>query len=130
MRKLSSLMVLTLLLCGLAIAQGYDRRSDRPQNERITNGPVVESTGHDWAIIAWSTNTGGSSIVRYGTHPDHLSQMAESPYVDDSRHRGTHRVKVQNLRPGTTYYFMVDSGQGQGTGTEARSGVGQFTTRR
>jgi hypothetical protein len=39
-------------------------------------------------------------------------------------------VKLDHLRPGTTYYYIVDSGQGQGTGTEAHSHVEQFTTRR
>ncbi len=140
MKKLSSLMMLPVLLCGLAFAQ-YDRRDSnnmpddrrhgRSADERITNGPVVEQTGDTWATVAWSTNTGGSSIVRYGTDPNRLTQMAESPYaVDKGRPGETHRVKLDHLRPGTTYYYIVDSGQGQGTGTEARSRVEQFTTRR
>jgi hypothetical protein len=129
MKKLSLLTVLSLVLCGLASAQ-YDRRSERPENERITNGPVVETTGDTWTTIAWSTNTGGSSIVHYGRHWDHLSRSAQAPYADDDRRRGqTHRVTINNLRPGTTYYFAVYSGQGEGTGTEAWSGVNEFTTR-
>ncbi|HVJ06087.1 MAG TPA: fibronectin type III domain-containing protein [Candidatus Saccharimonadales bacterium] len=148
MKKLSSLMMLPVLFCGLAFAQSdrrdpqYDRRDDnayprdehrrdRSADERITNGPVVEQTGETWATVAWSTNTGGSSIVRYGTDPNRLNRMAESPYeVDKGRPGETHRVKLDHLRPGTTYYYIVDSGQGQGTGTEARSRVEQFTTRR
>jgi hypothetical protein len=91
----------------------------------------VENLGDRWATIAWSTNTGGSSIVHYGTDPNRLSLMAESPYANDTGRPGeTHRVKLDHLRPGTTYYYIVDSGQGQGTGTEAHSHVEQFTTRR
>jgi hypothetical protein len=69
--------------------------------------------------------------VRYGTERGHLSGMAESRYAVSKTGEGiTHRVKIEHLKPGTTYYFMVDSGQGEGTGTEARSGVEQFTTKR
>ncbi len=125
MKQLSSLLGLCLLLCGLAIGQ------EKAQPERITHGPVVESTGSSWAMVAWSTDTGGSSIVRYGIDKSRLSETAEAPYAESKNGAGqTHRVKIDNLKPGTTYYFMVDSGQGQGTGTEAKSGVEQFTTKR
>ena len=69
-------------------------------------------------------------MLRYGTNPNSLNQVAQEPYAkgEGSKHV-THRVKVQNLQPNTTYYFMVDSGQGQGTGTEAKSSIGQFTTK-
>jgi len=127
-RKLSLLVGLALLFCAFAVGQGYDRRDKPPL--RITQGPVVESVGHDWAMIAWSTNEGGSSLVHYGMHRDRLDRTAQSPYVHDEPGRGhTHRVKVQHLRPDTTYYFVVDSGQGQGTGTEDWSRVSEFTTR-
>jgi hypothetical protein len=83
-----------------------------------------------WAMIAWTTNTGGSSIVRYGTNPNHLDHTAQAPYADnESTTYQVHRVQVKNLRPGTTYYFAVDSGQGEGTGTETKSPIAQFTTK-
>jgi hypothetical protein len=149
MKKLVLLLVSALLLSGLALAQSHDDHDraamatpqdqhgwnndhrEGARDERITNGPVVENLGDRWATIAWSTNTGGSSIVHYGTDPNRLSLMAESPYANDTGRPGeTHRVKLDHLRPGTTYYYIVDSGQGQGTGTEAHSHVEQFTTRR
>ncbi len=64
-------------------------------------------------------------MVKYGTDPNSLNQTAESPYEMGG---GTHRVVLKNLTPGTTYYYQVVSGQGQGTGTQAQSSVGQFTT--
>jgi hypothetical protein len=107
------------------------RSAEREEAVRITDGPRVEGTGSTWAVIAWTTNTGGSSIVRYGTHEGHLRHMAESPYSNNENTQAqNHRVRLQNLRPNTTYYFVADSGQGEGTGTEDRSSVGQFTTRR
>ena len=97
---------------------------------RITDGPRVEGVGNTWAVIAWTTNTGGSTIVRYGTNANSLTQTAEAPYADvEGRQHQTHRVQVKNLQPNTTYYFIVDSGQGEGTGTEAKSGVATFTTK-
>lgn len=98
---------------------------------RIINGPRVEGAGNNWAVVAWTTNAGGSSVVRYGTNPNNLTQTAESPYTGAKVHQGevTHRVRINNLQPHTTYYFVVDSGQGSGTGTTALSSVGQFTTR-
>jgi uncharacterized protein YceK len=95
------------------------------QVERITASPTVESATENSATIAWSTDTGGSSIVHYGTDPNNLNQTAESPYVTGAN---THRVVLRNLKPNTTYYFYVQSTQGQSTGTAAKSAVGQFQT--
>jgi phosphodiesterase/alkaline phosphatase D-like protein len=104
--------------------------AQQPAPEKITQGPVVEGVGDSWAVIAWTTNTGGSTVVRYGTNPNHLDQTAESAYSDNEKSSAqNHRVHLKNLKPGTTYYFMVVSGQGEGTGTQAGSSVGQFTTK-
>jgi hypothetical protein len=97
---------------------------------KVVDGPRVEGAGDTWAVIAWTTNTGGSSIVRYGTDRNNLSQMAEAPYADvENAKQQTHRVRINNLKPSTTYYFLVDSGQGEGTGTEAKSSIAQFKTK-
>ena len=97
---------------------------------RITDGPRVEGTGDTWAVVAWTTNEASSSVLRYGTSANSLTQMAEAPYADnEGANKQTHRVRITNLKPHTTYYFAVDSGQGEGTGTQAQSNVGQFTTK-
>lgn len=96
---------------------------------RITDGPRVEGTGDTWAVIAWTTNEASSSVIRYGTNPNSLNQIAQAPYADTENTKETHRVHINNLKPRTTYYFVVDSGQGEGTGTEARSSISQFTTK-
>jgi phosphodiesterase/alkaline phosphatase D-like protein len=101
------------------------------QTIQITDGPRVEGTGDTWAVVAWTTNAGGSSIVHYGTHQNSLTQTAESPYSGEKVHSGkvTHRVHIENLQPNTTYYFQVDSGQGSGTGTNSQSGILNFQTK-
>lgn len=139
MKRLFSLPVLFVLFASFSIASlaAQDRRPDqdrrdqdrRQADERIIDGPAVD-VGDTWATISWTTNTGGSSVVRYGTDPDRLRQTAQSPYADDDRSRAqNHRVQISDLQPNTTYYFIVDSGQGEGTGTEARSRIARFTTR-
>lgn len=114
--------VVLLLLPVMAAAQA--------QPLTITHGPNIEYVGPRTAEIAWTTSTGGSTVLRYGTDPNNLNQTAQEPYAmgQGSQHV-THRVHVPNLQPGTTYYFMVDSAQGQGTGTEAKSSVQSFTTK-
>jgi phosphodiesterase/alkaline phosphatase D-like protein len=86
----------------------------------IIEGPVLESATDNSAIIRWKTNTGSSliehSVVHYGTDPKDLSTKAESlnrwnqnlPYM-------IHRVQVMNLKPGTKYYYKVESLRGDGT---------------
>ncbi len=100
------------------------------QPVKITDGPRVEGVGNMWAVVAWTTNAASSTVVRYGTDPNNLNQMAQAPYTDvEGASKQTHRVHINNLKPNTTYYFIVDSGQGEGTGTEAKSAVAQFKTK-
>jgi phosphodiesterase/alkaline phosphatase D-like protein len=93
------------------------------QSFQISDGPFVEALSPTGVTIAWSTNRPASSIVRYGTDPNNLTQKAEAPWG-----AGTHRVKVQNLQPNTQYYFRVDSGQAQGSGQAAASPTFQVHT--
>jgi len=93
------------------------------QEVQITKGPVVEHTSADSAIVAWSTNVSASTVVKYGTDQNNLTQTAEAPWGGL-----THRVTIKNLEPGKTYYFQVQSGQGQGSGTGAMGAIGTFQT--
>jgi hypothetical protein len=124
---------------GMAITENFDLTPNAGGSSastsgssalQITDGPRIEYVGPNSAEVAWTTSTGGSTILRYGTNPNALNQTAEEPYAQGqgSAHV-THRVTVKNLQPNTTYYFIVDSGQGQGTGTEAKSSIQSFTTK-
>src|SRR2546430_17395927 len=95
--KFAMLLGLWLILVIAGIAQQQPKL-------QITDGPRVEGVGDTWAVIAWTTNEGGSSIVRYGTNANSLTQTAISPYAnDESRQHSTHRVPIKNLKRGTTY---------------------------
>ena len=84
---------------------------------KITNGPVVEEADGNHAQIAWSTNIKGSTRVTYGTDMGNLSQLAEAPWGVGGL---THRVQLKNLKPGTTYFFQVETGQAAGSEVESR----------
>jgi phosphodiesterase/alkaline phosphatase D-like protein len=126
--KLVTTIALAAALAASATAAPKDPQ--KAQAVKITDGPRVEGTGPTWAVIAWTTNTGGSTVVRYGTDANKLSQTAESAYADNEKTKAqNHRVHLKNLKPNTKYFFVVDSGQGEGTGTEAKSNVSEFTTK-
>lgn len=112
---------------GEVLKQGQFHTEERgfTQNQavRIIQGPNIEFIGHDSAVIAWSTNAPSGSIVRYGTDPNNLGQTAQQKWGDT-----THRVTIRNLQPGGTYYFIVESGQAQGTGSAAKSQTAMFQT--
>ncbi len=90
---------------------------------KITNGPGADKITDSSAEIFWNTSAPAGSIVRYGASANQLTETAES-----SGGQTDHKVQLTNLQPKTKYFFQVESGQGKGTGTEAKSGVGTFTT--
>jgi phosphodiesterase/alkaline phosphatase D-like protein len=91
---------------------------------QISNGPVVENITETSATIAWSTNVSAGSSVRYGTERDSLTSLKQAPWGGY-----THRLNLENLQPGATYYFQAESGHAQGTGTSTQSSIMQFRTK-
>ena len=100
----------------------------------ITLGPELESAKSSWAIIRWTSNNPGGSdehfgVVRYGTDPKNLGQIAKSPIRLNPGHSSTiFRVRMEGLKPGTTYYYTVDSEGSDGTSDGVKSPVKHFTT--
>ena len=90
---------------------------------KIIHGPVVELVADSMAQVAWSTNVNAGTLVHYGTDPQDLNQTAGMPWGGL-----THRVVLKRLNPSTTYYFKVESAQGQDTGTRAESQQSSFKT--
>lgn len=97
--------------------------------------PTIESVSDTLAFIGWTTpNPGGTilhyGIVRFGTDPHRLEFTAKSPTrINLSHSEMVFRVRIQDLAPGTTYYYKVSSEQANGISDPATSGVNQFTTR-
>ena len=101
---------------------------------RIIHGPVIELSTEHLTVIRWTTeNPGGSpvhyGVVHYGTNLRDLSQTAESPIRLNPDHSSTEfRVRMDGLKPATTYYYTVDSIGASGKDDGIKSGVRRFTS--
>jgi len=101
---------------------------------QIIIGPAIESVGEKSAIVRWmSTTPAGPAehfgVVHYGTNPKDLGQTAKSPLRLNTAHPNTiFRVRVDGLKPGTTYYYTVDSTRPDGSSDGVKGTVHQFTT--
>lgn len=100
---------------------------------RITKGPEVELIRDGVAIIRWTSNNPGGTdehygVVHYGTDPRDLSHVAKSENrLGRDRPEEIFRVRVPGLKPGTTYYYTVDSTQANGASDGVKSPVKRFT---
>jgi phosphodiesterase/alkaline phosphatase D-like protein len=101
---------------------------------QITHGPELESNRGFLTIIRWTANNPGGSpehygIVHYGTDPKNLNQVAKNPIRLNPAHELTvFRVRMDDLKPGTTYYYTVSSTGSDGTDDGTKSLVKKFTT--
>src|SRR5467141_3732835 len=106
----------------------------KAERVEITRGPELESATNHLTIIRWSTNNPGGSdvhygIVHYGADPQDLSQTAKNPIRLNQRHpHTTFRVRMEGLKPRTTYYYRVTSEESNGRNDGVRSAVKKFTT--
>jgi phosphodiesterase/alkaline phosphatase D-like protein len=100
----------------------------------ITQGPALESARENSAIIRWTSNNPGGTdehfgVVHYGTDPKNLSETARSHIRLNRGHSYTvFRVRVDGLKPKTTYYYKVDSANASGTSDGVTSPVKTFMT--
>src|SRR5882724_1286823 len=104
---------------------------------RITQGPEIELAKDRLTIIRWTTNNPGGSrgspehygVVHYGEDPKNLTQMAKSHIRLNQGHRYTiFRVRLDDLKPRTMYYYSVDSMDARGTTDGVISPVKTFRT--
>jgi hypothetical protein len=101
---------------------------------RITQGPELELANGYLTIIRWTTdNPGGSDehfgVVQYGTDPKNLNETAKSHIRLNRGHSYTiFRVRLNALKPKTTYYYKVTSIESNGKSDGEESAVKRFTT--
>jgi hypothetical protein len=107
----------------------------KAESVKITQGPEIERADSYLTIVRWTTNNPGGSpehygVVHYGTNPKDLSQTAKSPIRLNPGHPDTvFRVRIEGLKPGTTYYYKVDSMEANGKGDGVTSEVKTFKTK-
>jgi hypothetical protein len=106
----------------------------RAERVEITKAPALEMARDDLAIVRWTTtNPRGDDehfgIVYYGTNPQDLSQKAKGHIRLNRAHPETiFRVRMEGLKPQTTYYYKVTSIDSAGESDGVESSVNQFTT--
>ena len=132
--KLALAIMFGCLLYSTPAAAQVSPTTKRPASVRITRGPEIERADPYLTIIRWtSKNPGGSpehyGVVHYGTNPKELSQTAKSPIRLNPGHTYTvFRVRMDGLKPRTTYYYTVDSMEANGKDDGVKSTVKHFTT--
>jgi phosphodiesterase/alkaline phosphatase D-like protein len=124
------------VLHSVSAATQVSARKEKAARVRITRGPEIERADPDFAIVSWTSNNPGGSpehygVVHYGTDPTKLDQTAKSPIRLNSAHSYTvFRVRLDGLKPATTYYYKVDAMEANGNSDGMPSPVRQFTTPR
>jgi len=133
LRKMTLVVIVTSLLYSAPVLSQVSPTTEKSARGRITQGPEIER--NDFVvIIRWtSDNPGGSpehyGVVHYGTNPKELSQTAKSPIRLNPGHSDTvFRVRINDLKPQTTYYYKVEAMESNGKDDGFKSEVKQFTT--
>jgi phosphodiesterase/alkaline phosphatase D-like protein len=129
------LIMASWILSGTMLAQ-ESPTTPMARHLRIIQGPKIELVRESLTIVTWTTNNPGGSpvhyaVVHYGTDPSRLTETAKSPIRLDPDHASTvFRVRLDNLKARTTYYFRVESAQASGVGDRITSPLRHFSTRR
>src|ERR1700694_3601585 len=133
MNKMLLTLLIMVVFIGNLVAQ-VSPTTPKAASVRITQGPELELAKEYLTIIRWTTNNPGGTpdhfgIVHYGTDPNNLSQIAKSPIRLNPSHPSTiFRVRIQGLKPETTYYYTVESEEANGKSDGVTSALKTFTT--
>jgi phosphodiesterase/alkaline phosphatase D-like protein len=123
-----------LLSSNPVAAQTLPPPAPKAAHVEIIQGPALELSHDDLAIIRWTTNNPGGmddhfAVVYYGTNPEELSQRAKNHIRLNRSHPETiFRARLSGLKPRTTYYYRVTSTENNGTSDGVESPVSHFTT--
>ena len=132
--KLAIIAAASGLLCPSPTLAQNPPPQKKAEHVEIIKGPGLEVSHDDIAIIRWtSTNPGGDddhwAVAHYGTDPNDLSQTAKNHIRLNRGHAETiFRVRLQPLKPDTTYYYKVTSMGYDSVSDGVESSVHQFTT--
>jgi hypothetical protein len=128
------LLTLTLMVLSGSLPAQVSPSTPKAPSVKISQGPEIELTRGTLTIIRWTVNNPGGSpehygVVRYGSNPKDLNQTATNPIRLNPAHSLTvFRVRLDGLKPRTTYYYTVSSRESNGTSDRVTSPVKNFTT--
>ena len=130
--KLAMTVTAALLLYPTQLAAQASPTTTKAARVSIKQGPELEGANDHLAIIRWTSNNPGGTdehfgLVHYGTDPKNLSETAKSHIRLNQNHPDTvFRVRVDGLKPQTTYYYTVDSMQATGQSDGVKSKLAHF----
>ncbi len=134
LRKLAMTVMVGRMVYSIPALTQVSPTTEKAARIRITHGPEIERNDSYLVIIRWTSNNPGGSpehygVVHYGTDPRELNQIAKSPIRLNPGHSDAlFRVRVDDLRPRTTYYYRVGAMESNGKDDGLKSDVKQFTT--
>src|ERR1700676_4540190 len=106
LRTLAITTAVASLLSSNAVRAQPGPTTPKTARIQITEGPELESSKDNWAIIRWSSNNPGGTdehfgVVHYGADPNNLSETAKSHIRLNPSHSFTvFRVRLNDLKPG------------------------------
>lgn len=133
--KLALMVMVGIPIYSTPVAAQVSPTTRKVAKVTITQGPEMERVDPDAAIIRWKSNNPGGSplhygVVRYGTERTKLDQTAKSPIrLNPGQAQTVFRVRMNGLKPRTTYYYTVDSMNPDGKSDGLKSAIKSFTTR-
>jgi len=134
--KLAMMIAAGGVLHSVPVAAQVSATKQKTARVSITQGPEIERSEPNFAIVKWTCNNPGGSpehygLVHYGTDSTKLDQTAKSPIRLNPAHSNTvFRVRLDRLKPSTTYYYKADAMEANGNSDGIPSRVMQFTTPR
>jgi hypothetical protein len=127
-------LTLLIVLSSGALPAQESPTTPKAAHVKIIEGPEIELAREYLTIIRWTVNNPGGSpvhygVVRYGSNPKKLAETATNPIRLNPGHPATvFRVRLDALKPRTTYYYTVSSIEANGKTDGVTSPVGNFTT--
>jgi hypothetical protein len=128
------LLTLSLMVLSGSLPAQVSPTAPKATHVKITQGPQIELARGTLTIIRWTVNNPGGSpehygVVHYGSNSKHLSETARNPIRLNPGHSSTvFRVRLDDLKPRTTYYYSVSSIEANGKSDKVTSPVSNFTT--
>jgi hypothetical protein len=132
--KLAMTVTAALLLYPTQLVAQASPTTTKSVHVSIKQGPELEGANDHLAIVRWTSNNPGGSpehyaVAHYGTDPGNLNETAKSPIRLNPGHPDTiFRVRIDGLKPKTTYYYTVESMGSDGRNDGFKSPVKHFTT--
>lgn len=77
------------------------------ESGRVTRGPYLQQVSDRGLIIRWRTSRPGIGVVRYGKHPDMLTESASEEQATTE-----HSVSIGGLAASSTWYYSVGDSAG------------------